>query len=485
MITRKKDNKILGILNYGIYLPVWRIDRAEIAQSSGGASMGGERSVASWDEDSLTMGVEAGIDCLTGYDPKDIDGLYFASVSSPFKEKQAASIIASVLDLRKDIFTGDFTTCLRAATTAVKAAVDAVKAGSAKRVMVIAADRRNAEPKTVFEQTYGAGAVAVLIGENETIANIEDLVSISNPIPGQWQTNEDKFPKRFEPKLDRSYGLLKDVPSAITNLILNHNQKNSDINKFALYGPDLKSYRDLARVLKIDVKAQLQDPLFQTVGITGTPHCLLLFVSALEDAKANERIACASYGEGSDAFLVITTENLEFIKKKHIGIKHRLSKKMALSYGRFMDFGGMREIGSPSESLKASVVKYWRDQKWALSLYGMRCNKCGTLQYPTARCCMICGEKDNYKEVKIARRGKVFTYTHDYLLGPGLLPGNGFDPTTRVVADMEDGCRLWLEMTDHELKEVDINMPIETTFRLIHQKGGYRYYGWRVRPMRF
>ena len=97
---------------------------------------------------------------------------------------------------------------------------------------------------------------------------------------------------------------------------------------------------------------------------------------------------------------------------------------------------------------------------------------------------MICGEKDNHEEVKLARRGKVFTYTHDYLLGPGLIPGDGINPATRVVVDMDDGCRLWLEMTDHKLDEVDVDMQIETTFRLIHEKGGYRYYGWRARPVR-
>ena len=78
----------------------------------------------------------------------------------------------------------------------------------------------------------------------------------------------------------------------------------------------------------------------------------------------------------------------------------------------------------------------------------------------------------------------MFTYTHDYLLGPGLYPGDGISPATRVVADMEDGCRLWLEMTDYKLEEVVIDMPLEITFRLIHQKGDYRYYSWRARPVR-
>jgi 3-hydroxy-3-methylglutaryl CoA synthase len=46
------------------------------------------------------MGVEAGLDCLADVDTNVIDGLYFATVSSPYKEKQAAALIASALDLR-------------------------------------------------------------------------------------------------------------------------------------------------------------------------------------------------------------------------------------------------------------------------------------------------------------------------------------------------------------------------------------------------
>jgi hydroxymethylglutaryl-CoA synthase len=79
---------LAGILSYGAYIPAWRISRDEIAKSIGSASQGGERAVASWDEDSLTMGVEAGLDCLATMDPREVDGLYFATVSSPYKEKQ-------------------------------------------------------------------------------------------------------------------------------------------------------------------------------------------------------------------------------------------------------------------------------------------------------------------------------------------------------------------------------------------------------------
>jgi len=210
---------------------------------------------------------------------------------------------------------------------------------------------------------------------------------------------------------------------------------------------------------------------------------LLLLVSALEAAKPGERIVCATHGEGSDAFLVRTTDKVEQEKGRHRGTKYIASKRMLPSYAQFSDFKREREIGWP-DAARSALVKYWRDEKWELPLYGMRCNKCGTLQYPIGRCCAVCGERDNHEDVKLARKGEVFSYTHDYLVGPGNLPADGINATTRAVVDLEDGCRLFLEMCDQDIKEVDIGMPVELTFRLFNQKSNYRYYAWRARPVR-
>ena len=474
---------MVGILSYGAYIPMWRMDRGEIARVAGTLSAGGERAVASWDEDSLSMAVEAGHDCLTAIDPKEIDGLYFATVSSPLKEKQASSIIASALDLKETVHTCDVTDSTRAATISLQAAFDAVKAGSARKVLVVAADCRPVMLGSEFEQVYGDGAAALLIGEGETIADIEGFSTLSDAIPGVWRRETDTLPQMFEAKLDRR-GLLKDVLGAIGGLLKKCNVEPKGISKFALYAPDPRGYRDLARSLGIEAATQLENPLFDTVGMTGTPHCLLLLISALEKAKPEQRIVCASYGEGSDAILIRTTENVEQIKGKHKATGFISSKRMLPSYGRFSEFKRAMEAGSPESQARTSVVKYWRDEKWGVRLYGMRCNNCGTLQYPISRCCMICGEKDNHEDVKLARRGTVFAYTLDYLLGPGGFPGDGVNPCPRLVVDLEDGCRLWLEMSDNEVAEVGIDMPVELTFRLFHSAGGFPYYSWRARPVR-
>jgi hydroxymethylglutaryl-CoA synthase len=475
---------LAGILSYGAYIPTWRISRDEIAKSIGSASLGGERAVASWDEDSLTMGVEAGFDCLAGVEPKEIDGLFFATVSSPLKEKQVASLIASALDLRKDIYTSDFTGSLRAGTLAVKAACDAVEAGSMKKALVIASDARKAMPRSDAEQTFGDGAAALLIGrKEEAIAEIEGLSTVVNPIPGPWKRENDRYTKVFDVRLDSRYGVLKDIPQAVASLMEKYKIQAKDVSKFAFYAPDSRSHAAISGALKIDAKTQAQDLMFKTIGVTGTAHCLLVLIAALEQAKADARIICASYGEGSDALLLKTTGKLEQEKAKHKGTKYIASKKILSSYGRFLSIKKEIDVGWPDWE-KSSVVKYWRDENWLLPLYGMKCNKCGTLQYPVRKVCTACGAKDKHSRVKLARRGKVFTFTHDYLLGPGNYTGDGINPTSRVLVDLEDGCRIWLEMTDSEIEEINIGTQVELTFRLLHQKSDFPFYGWRARPLR-
>jgi hydroxymethylglutaryl-CoA synthase len=475
---------MVGILSYGAYVPIWRIDRSVIAQIAGTGSMGGERSFGARDEDSLTMAVEAGLDCLAGYDPKEIDGLYFATASSPFKQKLSSSIIASALDLRKDVCAIDFSSSVRAGTSAVKVALDAVKAGSAKKILVVASDHKVGRPGSEYEQMFGDAAAALLIGDNGAICEETSFATVSNPIPGPWQTEADSYLRTFEPKLDRLSGVLGDMPTAVNEVLNKAGLTSSDISKFALAGPDPRSYRDLARTLKFDPKAQMEDPMFSTVGLTGTSHALLLLVSAMEKANPGDNIVCVSHGEGSDAFLFTATGEIEAAKGKHRGTKYVASKKMVPSYGRFAEWQGTRDTGWPPKDMSSSVVTFWREEKWAFPFYGMKCNNCGTTQYPQGRACINCRATDNFEEVRIAPRGKVFTFAHDYIYYHGLIPGDGKNPGTRVVSDMEDGCRILLEMVDCEKEAVEIDMPIELTFRLLHDKGGYRFYGWRARPVR-
>src|SRR5215467_3433989 len=129
---------MVGITSYGAYIPMLRLPLGAIAGGSRKAAGGsGEKAVANFDEDAVTMAVAAAANCLEGIDRSNVDGVLFASTSYAYKEKQAASIVAKALDLRRDVVTADVGDSLRAGTTALRAGLDGVKAGSARSVLVV------------------------------------------------------------------------------------------------------------------------------------------------------------------------------------------------------------------------------------------------------------------------------------------------------------------------------------------------------------
>src|SRR6185503_1897804 len=97
-----------GITSFGAYVPYLRLPLATIG---GGKPVDGgpEKAVANWDEDSVTMAVAAAGDSL------------------------------------------------RAGTNALRMGLDAIKAGSAKRVLVVAGEMRMAAPRSAMEMNIGDG----------------------------------------------------------------------------------------------------------------------------------------------------------------------------------------------------------------------------------------------------------------------------------------------------------------------------------------
>ena len=117
-----------------------------------------QKAIANYDEDPLTMASEAISNCLNGLVHVNMDALNFASTHYPFPEKQGAAMIACISDFSEEIATADFTHSMRAGASALKAALDAAGSGSAKNVMVAAADCRVGAPGSELEIITGDGS---------------------------------------------------------------------------------------------------------------------------------------------------------------------------------------------------------------------------------------------------------------------------------------------------------------------------------------
>ncbi|MDO8721867.1 MAG: hypothetical protein Q7J31_06530, partial [Syntrophales bacterium] len=319
-----------GIVSYGAYIPLYRLSRAEIVRVWGSGSGKGEKAVANCDEDSLTMGVAAGVDCLKGFNREDVDGLYFASSSAPYREKQSASIIAAALDLRRDAFTADFCHSLRDGAGAVRAAMDAVNAGAARNVLVIASDCRLPPPNSVSEAVLGDGAAAFLIGSVGAVAVIENRFTLSSDLLDVWQRDrDDVYMRAWEGRFIIDKGYNAQIKEAVTGVLKSAGIGPKDIAKAAYYAPDEGSHKGIGRKLGLEPE-QIQPPLFEAMGNTGTAFFMMLLVAAFEKAKPGDLLLGAAYGDGADAFLFRVTDKIEALRDRR-GMERHLGSKMMLA----------------------------------------------------------------------------------------------------------------------------------------------------------
>jgi len=470
-----------GIVSYGGYIPLHRLSRAEIAKAWGVNAPRGEKAVASHDEDSLTMSVAAARNCLKGIDPRSVGALYFASTTSPYREKQAAATVAAVLGMDREAFTADFSGSLRAGTNAIKAAMDAVNSGSANSVLVCAAECRLGMPNGSNEMSFGDGAAAVLIGNAGVAATIDATYTMSDEIIDVYRSDKDAFVHSWESRFVREDGHGRVLPEAVSAALKRCGLSPKDFSKAVLYAPDSRQLAAVARKLGFEMETQVQDTFYSEIGDTGTAQPLISLVAALENAKAGDRLLLASYGNGADVMVMSAGEEIERIKPKW-SIRDYLDTKLVVpTYQRYLRWRGLVQVEPPATAPmeQPSPVALWRDNVSGLMLRGVKCKKCGTAQYPAQRVCMICGARDQFEEYSFADRvGTIATFSHDNL-------GISADPPNTIAAvDFPEGGRITCDMTDRDPAEVKIGMPVEMTFRQLRYIGGFYTYWWKCRPSR-
>jgi 3-hydroxy-3-methylglutaryl CoA synthase len=140
----------------------------------------GEKSVANWDEDALTMAVAAGYDCMTGRDRKALDGIYLASTTLPYEDRLNSGIVATALNVPEEgVTNADFCSSQKAGVTACISALQAVGSGEKNNVLVMASDQRCTKMATMYEMFLGDGAAALLFGKDDVIAEVMGSFSLT------------------------------------------------------------------------------------------------------------------------------------------------------------------------------------------------------------------------------------------------------------------------------------------------------------------
>lgn len=515
-----------GIISFGSYVPYRRLERADIAKVMGSGGGKGERSVASYDEDTTTMGAEAARAAKRDAAGAAVDAVWFSTTSPAYLEKTNAGAIHAVLRLPQESSAADFGGAARSGIAALGAALRAAAGGSS--TMVVASDIRTGLATGSDESSGGDGAAAILVGaessagaETETVPLLAACIaqaSATEEFTDRWRTPGDVGAKQWEERFAESVYVplfekaweqaMEQAGQAETGQAeagqagqagagqagqagveqAGGEQAVPKIDVAVVAGTHARSVRRVASGLASGrglasgcevgrVAADLSD----SVGNTGTAHSLLLLAHELEQAEPNQTIAVVSLIDGVDILVFRATDAIA---------SHAVSRPLSaqitaggkVSYGKFLNWRGQLQVQPPNrlEPERPSMSAAARSGDWKFGFVGSQGQESGTVHLPPARVSIrdedVADAMDPIAMADVP--AKVVTYTVDrlvYSVSP---------PVVFAIVDFEGGGRLPVELTDVEPGEVEVGMSVEMTFRKLYSSDGIQNYFWKARPVR-
>ena len=483
---------MVGIRSYGGYVPRYRLNKMIVFGGMGWINPAnimnaqGEKAVANFDEDSVTMAVAAGIDCMKGLKRDEIGGVYFASTTAPYKERLNANIVSGALAAKETIRTADFAGGLKAGTTALLAAMDAAKTKSANNIVVTASDCRLGKMGSAQELLFGDGAAAFLVGNNnkDIIAELKGSFSSGYDFVDHFRGAETKYDRQWEDRWMRDVGIGQFMPEAVEGLC---KKSKVDISEFSkviyptYYGGARKKMNKMMNL----GPEKVQDNMQAVVGDTGTAQPLVMLAKALEEAKPGDKLLVLSYGSGCDALYFEVTENItRFAPRK--GVSGSLANRAELdNYQKYLAWRRMISVETGLRGEEDKVTRWslvWRNHKMILGMLGSRCKKCKTQHFPPQRICVNpeCGAVDRMEPVYLSDKGgKVFSFTSD-MLAATINP-----PAMYGGIDINGGGRFQMDFTDCTIDDLAVGKQVEFSFRIkfYDSRRDITNYFWKAVPI--
>jgi 3-hydroxy-3-methylglutaryl CoA synthase/uncharacterized OB-fold protein len=461
---------LAGIVRYGSYIPYFRVQRAALGAGKG------ERAVASYDEDSVSMAVEAARDAVRG--GAKVESVIFATTSPAYAEKLDAATIQAALDLPESIASIGLGGSTRMGMAALLLGLDLADAG--RQALVCASDIVTGLPGGARESQGGDGAVAFVTGgDRDAIARVLGRASSTIEILDVWRLPEERFPRQWEERftadtmapvitetVKRALGAGKVEPSTLATVILD--------------GTNPRSMAGLPKAFGLKPE-QLADPLASSVGRTGVAHAGLMLARALDAAKPGDRILVVCVADGVDVLVLEATDAIKGAPPVRKVDRWIASKRNDLGYNSYLKWRSILPFEPPRrpDPERPAAPPMRRHERWKLAFVGSRCQKCQTGHLPPQRVCVKCGAVDQMRDERFADTScRVTTYTLDHL-AYSLQP-----PVVVGVVDYEGGGRFSCELTDVDPKEVAIGNHLEMTFRRLFTAQGVHNYFWKARPGR-
>lgn len=477
---------MVGILSFGAYVPRLRLQRATVAAAHAWYNPGlaglarGERAMANWDEDALTMAVEAARDCLGARKRSDVARVVLASTSHPFTDRQNAGVLKEALNLSDHVASLDVSGSQRAGTSAL---IDALLVASATddAVLCVASERRTTTPASDLELIAGDAAAGFLLGGGETVADLVSAHSVTVDFVDHFRASGRDTDYNWESRWVRDEGYAKIVPAAIAAALAKAQLKPEDVDRFIMAAPFKGVNAAVAKAAGIKPEA-VADPLDAVLGDAGCAHPLVMLAHQLETAEAADILMVVGFGQGCDVLLLRATGRASGVRHGVSGYLRR--RRAETNYYRFLAFRGHLplERGMRAEhDEKTALTALYRNRRTVLALVGGRCTQTGVVQFPKTPVSVsqethAVGTQEDYPLAE--KTARIMTYTADRLT---YTP----DPPAYYGAiDFDGGGRMNVEFTDVDEADVEVGRPMRMMFRIkaVDQTRGFIKYFWKATP---
>jgi hydroxymethylglutaryl-CoA synthase len=464
------------VMSASAYLPLLRLERkaaiAALSWSGLGGPRSGRRSVAGWDEDALTMAVEAAR-LAVGSDPRP--AVVFASTSAPFRERLQAGILVDALGLPADTDASDVAGSRRCGVAALRHALR----DRSGPVLIAAGDQRASAPGSSLQLAWGDGGAAVLVGDSGRAKLIGDA-TVNLDLVDVYASEDHPLPYQTEERFIRDETTERIFLPAIGAALQKAKIGAVDIKFVAIQEPVAGVYKAVAAKLGFKVP-NLCERISEAAGDLGAAHALFGLALALEEAAVGDRILIAGFGSGCDVIVLEVTSGAPASG----AAEHALAHGAALTnYTRFLSLGGSLELdwGARSEFdqkiMPSVLARHGRDMH---GFVGGR-DKSGNVQFPKATIPVSPQAKgpEKLQDVRLADvPARVVSVTADRL---NYTPD---PPFYFGLVQFENGARVSMEFRDVEGATPKVGDPLRMRFRVksIDRKRGFRTYFWKAVPL--
>ncbi len=334
----------VGIVGYGVSVPIYRIKAGEIARVWGedenrivkGLGLS-EKSVPALDEDAATLAVEAARRAVAhaGIDPQKIGSIFIGSESHPYAVKPTATIVAEALGATPQLFAADYEFACKAGTTGVINSYALIKAGEIEYGMGIGADTSQGRPGDALEYSAGAGSAAYLLGKEKYIAEIKGVYSFATDTPDFWRREHAIYPSHGG-RFTGGPAYFKHVMGAAKGLMEKMGTEPKDYTYAVFHQPNGKFPRKVAKMLGFTPEQIENGLITPLIGNTYSAAAMIGLAATLDVAKPGDKILVASFGSGagSDAFHIEVTEEIAN-RPNPMPVRKIIEKKKYIDYGTY------------------------------------------------------------------------------------------------------------------------------------------------------